>query len=600
MTIGSLAGTDVPPNTCGLTWPALLLLLSASVAIILSAALPSFHVESEKSNVDLSLATDSSDQATVSEGPVGFKASVSQIIGRLPDGDATSWHDDLDKAHVTASLRVVFEHGSELLARRYDDVRGSEHDEAKPVKTTDECRSTRDGYAFAPGGDALEGGREDKAGAVASAKGARVNTGNEVKPCFGKPAPTEVNPKKNGEVTEVVVSKPSPLVSSLSVIGFVPLAAVEVEHVRRPNTAKNGTRYTARNVEQTCPTHSDNIASHRYVGGPECSFSFSADMLSRSGGQLAGLSLGRRPDESPEGVLEQPKVSNSNGDVPMVTVSFESGTYTVAEGNTTTIRVILDEDPERSVTIALDRSPQRGISLANYSGVPSSITLNSGDTERSFTFSATKEAMGDDGEGVRISIGSTLPAGVTATAPIQTTVHIADDDTAGVTFDPETVTVTEGTSSSYAVVLDSQPTHEVTVTINSPAGTEILTLQPRLTFTTDNWDIEQTVTVIANPDRDSVNDTGSITHTIDSLDDDYDRIIPGAVEVTVIDDDVPAVVVSFAQSSYTVSEGGTTTVKVVMDADPERTVNIRIFGTLLEGATSTDYSGVPAEVTMMW
>ena len=140
----------------------------------------------------------------------------------------------------------------------------------------------------------------------------------------------------------------------------------------------------------------------------------------------------------------------------------------------------------------------------------------------------------------------------------------------------------------------------MTVTINSPAGTEILTLQPRLTFTTDNWDIEQTVTVIANPDRDSVNDTGSITHTIDSLDDDYDRIIPGAVEVTVIDDDVPAVVVSFAQSSYTVSEGGTTTVKVVMDADPERTVNIRIFGTLLEGATSTDYSGVPAEVTMMW
>ena len=69
--------------------------------------------------------------------------------------------------------------------------------------------------------------------------------------------------------------------------------------------------------------------------------------------------------------------------------------------------------------------------------------------------------------------------------------------------------------------------------------------------------------------------------------------------VTITDDDVPSVEVSFEQSFYTVDEGSLVTVKVTLNADPERTVTIPITTTDQDGASSADYSGVPANVTFV-
>ena len=54
---------------------------------------------------------------------------------------------------------------------------------------------------------------------------------------------------------------------------------------------------------------------------------------------------------------------------------------------------------------------------------------------------------------------------------------------------------------------------------------------------------------------------------------------------------------SFEQSSYRVDEGSLVTVKVTLNANPERTVTIPITTTDQDGASSADYSGVPASVT---
>ena len=67
--------------------------------------------------------------------------------------------------------------------------------------------------------------------------------------------------------------------------------------------------------------------------------------------------------------------------------------------------------------------------------------------------------------------------------------------------------------------------------------------------------------------------------------------------VTITDDDVPSVAVSFEQGTYTVDEGSLVTVKVTLNADPERTVIIPITTTDQDGASSADYSGVPASIT---
>ena len=82
---------------------------------------------------------------------------------------------------------------------------------------------------------------------------------------------------------------------------------------------------------------------------------------------------------------------------------------------------------------------------------------------------------------------------------------------------------------------------------------------------------------------------------------------PSETTVNITDDDVPDVKVSFGAAAYTVAEsddGSTTevtenqvTVTVTLDADPERTVAVGIEATLEGGASSDDYSGVPADVT---
>ena len=63
-------------------------------------------------------------------------------------------------------------------------------------------------------------------------------------------------------------------------------------------------------------------------------------------------------------------VSITDDDVPSVTASFGSATYTAAEGSSVTVKVTLSADPERSVTVPLTATNQGGASSADYSGVP--------------------------------------------------------------------------------------------------------------------------------------------------------------------------------------------------------------------------------------
>ncbi len=110
---------------------------------------------------------------------------------------------------------------------------------------------------------------------------------------------------------------------------------------------------------------------------------------------------------------------------------------------------------------------------------------------------------------------------------------------AGVTVSESTLTVTEedATGESYTVVLDSQPTASVTVTVAGHAGTDVTANPASLTFTTTDWDMSQTVTVTAGNDADTANDTVTLTHSAASADNDYNGITIASVRVTVSDND---------------------------------------------------------------
>ena len=119
------------------------------------------------------------------------------------------------------------------------------------------------------------------------------------------------------------------------------------------------------------------------------------------------------------------------------------------------------------------------------------------------------------------------------------TVTIVDDDTAGVSVSKSAITITEEdtTGDTYTVVLDSQPTANVTITIGGQSAADITATPTPLTFTTTNWATAQTVTVTAANDTDTVTDTHSLTHSAVSSDTDYSGISIDSVDVTVNDDD---------------------------------------------------------------
>ena len=250
---------------------------------------------------------------------------------------------------------------------------------------------------------------------------------------------------------------------------------------------------------------------------------------------------------------------------PAVEVSFGASTYTVVEGGTVTVAVTLDVDPERTVVVPITVTDQGGASAADYSRVPPNVTFSSGETSKTFTFTATNDSGVDGGESIKLAFG-TLPKKVTEGSTDETTVSITDNDVAGVTVNPTTVTVAEGGTATYQVKLNTLPAGTVTVTINDPTdNTDVTAVTVSLSFDSTNWDTFQDVTVRAAEDGDAEDDTATVTHTVSGY-----GTVTTADSVTVsVTDNEPAVEVSFGASTYTVVEGGTVTVAVTLDVDPE-------------------------------
>ena len=109
-----------------------------------------------------------------------------------------------------------------------------------------------------------------------------------------------------------------------------------------------------------------------------------------------------------------------------VRVSYGAASYTVAEGASVNVEVVLSAAADLPVTIALTQIPGAGVDRrADYSGVPASVRFDSSESRKSFNFVAAKDEEDDDGERVTLGFGP-LPAGVIAGKPVRATVTIAD------------------------------------------------------------------------------------------------------------------------------------------------------------------------------
>ena len=206
----------------------------------------------------------------------------------------------------------------------------------------------------------------------------------------------------------------------------------------------------------------------------------------------------------------------------------------------------------------------------DYGNALTKLTFETNDTEKTISIPIHDDNVdeGDESIEVTITVSGTLPAGF-ALGNTTTTVTVTDNDTAGVTVSPGSLAVTEGASGTYTVVLNTQPTESVTISV-SGAGSKVSLSSESLVFGISNWGTAQTVTVTAGTDPDASDESATLTHA--SSGGGYDSVRIGSVKVSVTDKDKAGVTVS--PLSLTVAEGGEVSYTVVLVTKPVGSVTV--------------------------
>ena len=219
-------------------------------------------------------------------------------------------------------------------------------------------------------------------------------------------------------------------------------------------------------------------------------------------------------DEGEEGAIALHPMERPNGNMAVVvTVSPSTGLGVVHSS---------PKDDETSGRIRFD---QWGIGHAwnRWEGVTVTPAQDDDAIDNTFTVTFTG-VKGPDNSGNNYE-------GVTATV----TVTISEDDSESITVSNAAVDLTEGGSTgSFTVELDTAPTSSATLSVTS-GDTGAATVSPAtLTFTSENYDTAQTVTVTTIQDDDDTDESVAITVAVTGG---YDNADAATKTISVDDDD---------------------------------------------------------------
>ncbi|MEM7647917.1 MAG: Ig-like domain-containing protein [Cyanobacteria bacterium P01_A01_bin.70] len=286
-----------------------------------------------------------------------------------------------------------------------------------------------------------------------------------------------------------------------------------------------------------------------------------------------------------------------DNDSPGFTIVESGGTTQVDESGTTdTFTVVLNAQPLSDVELEIFSNTKTKSKVPDEATfTPTTLTFTAADWNKAQTVTVTgvDDDLDDGDQTTTLSIGVVDGNSDDAFDNLKNqtvTITTVDDDTAGITLVQSggSTAVTEGgTTDTYTVVLDSQPTDAVTIALKS--GKQVQVDQKSVTFTTTNWDQAQTVTVSAIDDTAiEGNHTGTIAANVISKDDNYDDIKLGALSVAVTDNDIQTVNLAVSTNSGAEAEGTTITVTATADdaVSGDQTLTLNVAGLNL---TPEDY-----------
>jgi hypothetical protein len=225
---------------------------------------------------------------------------------------------------------------------------------------------------------------------------------------------------------------------------------------------------------------------------------------------------------------------------------FSINSASAVEGNAIAFTITRTGDSPTNQSISVSTSILTGdtASSNDFAAKTETITFKQGETQKTFTVQTTADAIFEDNETFSVNLsnptnGATI--GTNGGTAKGTIINAGVNSVPGVTITESNgnTKVTEGgANDDYLIVLASQPTADVNIAINS--GNQITTNTKTLTFTAQNWNIAQNVTVGAVDDAIvEGNHSGIIQHIATSSDTKYNGIKINAVNVSITDNDIP-------------------------------------------------------------
>ncbi|MEG4960200.1 DUF7948 domain-containing protein, partial [Microcoleus sp. K4-C2] len=249
-----------------------------------------------------------------------------------------------------------------------------------------------------------------------------------------------------------------------------------------------------------------------------------------------------------------PAVSVAITDNDTAGFSIAPTNITATEGGANgSYKILLTSQPTAPVTISFNTGDQ-----LNPIATPITFDSTNWNVEKTVTVSAIDDTLAQGTHSGTIAHTATsTDANYNAKVISNVTASITDNDSPGVSIVQSgggTAIAEGGATDSYGVLLTTAPA--ANVTINFDTGSQINAIAP-VTFTPNNWNVAQNVTVTAIDDSIAQGSrSGTIAHTSVSTDTQYNNLTISPVTATIADNDTAGA--SISPESTTATEGGAT------------------------------------------
>ncbi|MEG4970899.1 SBBP repeat-containing protein, partial [Microcoleus sp. B6-A1] len=270
-----------------------------------------------------------------------------------------------------------------------------------------------------------------------------------------------------------------------------------------------------------------------------------------------------------------PAVSVAITDNDTADFSIAPTNITATEGGANgSYKIELTSQPKAPVTISFNTDNQ-----LNPIATPITFDSTNWNVAQTVTVTAIDDNLAQGTHSGTIAHTATsTDANYNAKVIPNVTASITDNDSPGISLVQSgggTAIAEGGATDSYGVILTTAPT--ANVTINFDTGNQINAIAP-VTFTPNNWNVAQNVTVTAIDDSIAQGArSGTIAHTSVSTDTNYNNLTISPVTATIADNDTTGV--SISQQSTTATEGGATgSYTLKLNSQPTAPVTISFDG----------------------